>query len=90
VNVHGREPEPLDEILDCLAYAEAVHAGDDEAARATHDILHFRLTGRADAMMPPLKLASLILAEAETQGCDPEALLSAVRARLLARPGPSH
>src|SRR6266852_506519 len=30
-SVHGREPEPLDEILDCLAYAEAVHAGDDEA-----------------------------------------------------------
>ena len=83
-SVHGREPEPLDEILDCLAYAEAVHAGDDEGARATHDILHFRLAGRADAMMAPLRLACLILDEAERQGCDINAMLAGVRDQVLA------
>jgi len=44
-SVHGREPEPLDEILDCLAYAQAVHAGDDESSLATYDVLHFRFAG---------------------------------------------
>jgi hypothetical protein len=82
--VHGREPEPFDEILDCLVYAEAVHAGDDEAARATHDVLHFRLAGRADAMMAPLRLACLILDEAGRQGCDVDAVLAGVRAGVLA------
>jgi catechol 2,3-dioxygenase-like lactoylglutathione lyase family enzyme len=82
--MHGREPEPFDEILDCLAYAEAVHAGDDEAARATHDVLHFRLAGRADAMMAPLRLACLILDEAGRQGCDVDAVLASVRAVVLA------
>ena len=48
-SVHGREPEPLDEILDCLAYTKAVHAGDDEGAVAAFDVLHLRLAGRADA-----------------------------------------
>lgn len=32
----GREPEPLEEILDCLAYVHAVHAGVEDAA-ADHD-----------------------------------------------------
>ena len=82
--VHGREPEPLDEILDCLAYAEAVHTGDDEGARATHDILHFRLAGRADAMAAPLRLACLILDAAGRQGCNVDAVLAEVRAQVLA------
>lgn len=83
-SVHGREPEPLDEILDCLVYAEAVHAGDEEGARATHDILHFRLAGRSDAMMAPLRLVSLILEEAGRRGCDVDAVLAGVRAQVLA------
>ena len=83
-SVHGREPEPLDEILDCLAYAQAVHAGDDESALAAYDVLHFRLAGRADAMVAPLKLACLILDETERQGCDVDTVLAGVRARVLA------
>ena len=83
-SVHGREPEPLDEILDCLAYTKAVHAGDDEGAVAAFDVLHLRLAGRADAMVAPLKLACLILEEAEKQGCDVTAVLAGVRAQALA------
>ena len=57
--VHG--PGPLDEIRDCLAYAQAVHQGDDESALAASDVLHLRLAGRADAMVAPPRLARLIL-----------------------------
>jgi hypothetical protein len=83
-SLHGREPEPLDDILDCLAYVEAVHAGDEEGTRATSDVLHFRLAGRADAMVAPLNLACLLADEAERQGCDVDALLAGVRAQVLA------
>jgi hypothetical protein len=74
--VHGRKPEPLDEILDCLAYAQAVHQGDDESALAASDVLHLRLAGRADAMVAPPRLARLILDEAERQGRDIDAVLA--------------
>ena len=83
-SAHGREPEPLDEILECLAYVQAVRQGDDEAAMSTFDSLHLRLAGRPDAMVPPLKLASLIVAEAERQQLDIEAVLTAVREQALA------
>lgn len=83
-SVHGREPEPLEEVLDCLAYTQAVHDGDDEGALAALDVLRLRLAGRSDAMAAPLKLAGLILAEAERQGCDATAVLAGVRARALA------
>ena len=83
-SVHGRELEPLDEILDCLAYAQAVHAGDDESALAAYDVFHFRFAGRADAMVAPLKLACLILDEAERQAGDIDTVLAGVRARVLA------
>jgi hypothetical protein len=82
--VHGREPEPLDEIPDCLAHAQAVHEGDDESARAASDVLHLRLAGRADAMVAPLRLACLILDEAERQGCEIDAVLAGARAQILA------
>lgn len=82
--VHGREPEPAEEILSCLGYLEAVRAGDDDMVMAAFDVVHGRLAGRGDAMVPPLKLAGLILAEAERQGCDASALLAAVRAQVLA------
>jgi hypothetical protein len=81
---HGREPEPLDEILDCLAYVRAVQAGDEQSEEAAFDVLHLRLAGRADAMTPPLRLASLIVAEAATQGCDVNAVLAGVRDQVLA------
>ena len=74
--VHGRKPEPLDEILDCLAYAQTVHEGDDESARAASDVLHLRLAARADAMVAPPRLARLILDEAERQGRDIDAVLA--------------
>jgi len=83
-SIHGREPEPFDEILDCLAYTQAVHTGDDEGALTALDILRLRLAGRADAMTAPLKLAGLILEEAERQGCDVTAVLAAVRDQALA------
>jgi hypothetical protein len=80
---HGREPEPTEEILDCLAYVAAVHAGDDGAALAASAVLHGRLAGRADAMVAPLKLACLILDEAGKQGCDVTTVLAAVRTQIL-------
>jgi hypothetical protein len=83
-NTHGREPEPLDEVLDCLAYVQAVHAGNDEGAAAAFDILHLRLAGRTDAMVPPLRLACLIVDEAEKRGSDVSAVLAGVRDQLLA------
>lgn len=86
--VHGREPEPLDEILDCLAYAQAVHDGDEESAQAAADVLHLRLAGRADAMVAPLRLACLIVDQAGRQGCDTDAVLAGVRAQILAERGP--
>jgi hypothetical protein len=81
---HGREPEPVDELLDCLAYAVAIHAGEDEAALATLDVIRERLAGRADALVAPLTLACLILDEAGKQGCDVSKVLAAVRARAVA------
>lgn len=83
-SAHGREPEPLDEILDCLAYIQAVYSGNDESAQAAFDILRQRLEGRADAMVPPLKLASLIVDEAGKRGCDISAVLAGVRDQALA------
>ena len=83
-SVHGREPEPLDEILDCLAYAQAVHEGDDESSLAAYDVLHFRFAGRADAMVAPLKLVCLILDEAGRQSCDVDTLLEGIRTWVLA------
>jgi hypothetical protein len=67
-SAHGREPEPLDEILDGLADIQAVYSGNDESAQAAFGILRQRLEGRADAMVPPLKLASLIVDEAGKRG----------------------
>jgi hypothetical protein len=89
---HGREPEPLEELLDCLAYVRAVQAGEEETALAAFDVVRSRLAGRRDAMVAPLTLASLILAEAVKQGCDTGALLDAVRsqARAAASPGARH
>lgn len=84
-SAHGREPEPLEEIMDCLAYIQAVHAGNDESAQAAFDILRQRLEGRADAMVPPLKLASLIVDEAGKRGCDINAVLASVRDQALAQ-----
>jgi len=81
---HGREPEPAEEVLDCLAYVQAVRAGDDDMVMAAFDVVHGRLAGRADAMVAPLKLATLILDEAERQGCEVSTLLAVVRARALA------
>jgi hypothetical protein len=78
-SVHGREPEPFDDILDCLAYVQAVHAGDDESAQAALDMLHLRMAGRADAMVAPLRLACLIVDEAGRRGCDVSAVLASVR-----------
>jgi len=78
--VHG--PGPLDEILDCLAYAQAVHQGDDESALAASDVLHLRLAGRADAMVAPPGLARLILDEAERQGRDIDAVLAGAPPRV--------
>jgi hypothetical protein len=86
--IHGREPEPLDEILDCLAYVQAVQDGNEENALAAFDILHLRLAGRADAMVAPLKLASLIAAEAAKRGCAVDAVLAGVRDQVLAGRGP--
>jgi hypothetical protein len=81
---HGREPEPLDDILDCLAYVYAVHGGDQGGAAAAFDVVHLRLAGRSDAMVAPLKLACLIAEEAQDQGCDVAAILAGVRDRILA------
>ncbi len=75
----AREPEPLDEILDCLAYVQAVHVGDGESANAALDVLQLRLAGRADALVPPLRLACLIVGEAAQRGCDVGAVLAGVR-----------
>jgi hypothetical protein len=83
-STHGREPEPLDEILDCLAYVRAFHAGNEDSARAAFDILRLRLAGRTDAMVAPLKLACLLVDEAEARGCSAEALLDGARDRALA------
>jgi hypothetical protein len=83
-STHGREPEPLDEILDCLAYVRADYAGDEQSAEAAFDVLHLRLAGRADAMVPPLKLACLIVAEAARKGGDVDAVLASVRDQVLA------
>ncbi len=69
-SVHGREPEPLEEVLDCLAYVRAVRAGNDDSALAALDVLHLRLAGRHDAIVAPLKLACLIVDEADQRGCD--------------------
>jgi hypothetical protein len=80
-NVHGREPEPSDDILDCLAYVRAVQAGDEESAQAALDVLHLRMAGRADAMVAPLRLACLIVDEAGRLGCDVRAVLASVRDR---------
>jgi hypothetical protein len=86
---HGREPEPREELLDCLAYVQAVHAGQDETALAAFDVVRGRLAGRRDAMVAPLILASLILDEAAKQGCDADSVLAAVRgqAYTLGSPG---
>jgi hypothetical protein len=81
-SVHGREPELLDEILDCLGYAQAVHAGDDESSLAAYDVLHFRFAGRADAMVAPLKLVCLIWTRPES--CDVDTLLEGVSTWVLA------
>jgi hypothetical protein len=81
---HGREPEPLDDILDCLAYVQAVHVGDQDGAAAAFDIVRLRLTGRSDAMVAPLKLACLIADQAQQRGCDVAAILAGVRDRALA------
>ncbi len=83
-SVHGREPEPLEEILDCLAYIRAVRTGNEDSVLASLDVLHLRLAGRHDAIVAPLKLASLIVDEAEQRGCDASALLAGVRERALA------
>ena len=83
-STHGREPEPLDEILDCLAYVRAFHAGNEDNARAAFDTLRMRLAGRSDAMVAPLKLACLLVDEAEERGCDADALLTGARDRALA------
>jgi hypothetical protein len=83
-SAHGREPEPFDEILDCLAYVRAVHAENDQGAEAAFDVLHLRLAGRADAMVPPLKLACLIVAEAARLGGDIDTVLAGVRNQILA------
>jgi hypothetical protein len=83
-STHGREPEPLEEILDCLAYVRAFHARNEDGARAAFDILRLRLAGRSDAMVAPLRLASLLVDEAEERGCDADALLAGVRNRALA------
>jgi hypothetical protein len=83
---HGREPEPLDDILDCLAYVQAVHAGDQDGAAAAFDIVHLRLAGRSDAMVAPLNLACLIAEEAHQRGCDVTAILAGVRDRALTGP----
>jgi hypothetical protein len=82
--VHGREPEPLDEILDCLAYVRAVRAGNEEGAESAFDVLHLRLAGRSDAMVAPLQLACRIVAEAEKRGLDMTAVLAGVRDQALA------
>jgi hypothetical protein len=74
----------VDELLDCLAYAVAINAGDEEAALATLDVIRERLAGRADAMLAPLTLACLIVDEAARQGCDVGRVLAAVRARTVA------
>ncbi len=86
---HGREPEPLDEILDCLAYVQAVHGGNDESANAALDVLHMRLAGRTDALVPPLRLACLIVDEAARRGCDVDAVLASVRGGLAADDRPA-
>jgi hypothetical protein len=78
-SAHGREPEPLDEILDCLAYVQAIRLGNDESANAALDVLHLRLAGRADALVPPLRLACMIVGEAARRGCDIDAVLAGVR-----------
>ena len=59
-NGHGREPEPLDDFPDCLAYVRAVHTGDQDGAAAAFDIVHLCLAGPPDAMVAPLNLACLI------------------------------
>src|SRR5258708_24714537 len=76
---HGREPEPVEEILDCLAYVQAVHAGNEDGAAAALDMLRFRLAGRSDAMVAPLQLARLIVGEAAERGCDVAAVLAGGR-----------
>ena len=83
-SAHGREPEPLDEILDCLAYVRAIHAGNDEGAQAALDVLHLRMAGRSDAMVAPLQLASRIVTEADRRGCDIAAVLAGVRDQAVA------
>ncbi len=80
---HGREPEPAEELLDCLAYVQAVHAGDTESAQVAFDVLHGRLAGRDDAMVPPLTLARMILDAAEQQGTDVNTVLASVRTQAL-------
>jgi hypothetical protein len=81
---HGREPEPVDEILDCLAYVQAAFTRDADGATAAWDVLRLRLAGRSDAMVAPLQLARLIVDEAEQRGCDVAAVLAGVRHRALA------
>ena len=60
-------PGPLDEILDCLAYAQAVHQGADESAGRVRrpSSASGRACGRHGA---PPRLARLIPDEAERQG----------------------
>jgi len=85
----GREPEPTEELLDCLAYVQAERSGDDESAQAAFQVVHVRLAGRSDAMNAPLRLASMILDEAEKQGAHASSVLAAVRAQALAGHGAS-
>jgi hypothetical protein len=74
-------------MLDCLAYVQAVHDGNEESALAAFDTVSLRLAGRADAMVPPLQLASLILDEAQKRDCDVRAVLAGVREQALAALG---
>ena len=83
---HGREPEPTEELLDCLACVDALRAGDEEMSLAAFDMLRMRLAHRADAITVPIRLATMLLDEAEKQGCDVNSVLAAVRAQALATP----
>ena len=84
--MHGREPEPIDELLDCLACVEALRAQDEEMTLAAFDMLRMRLAHRADAIAVPLRLAAMLLDAAERQGCEVSSVLASVRAEVLGSP----
>jgi len=85
-SAHGREPEPLEEILDCLAYVRAVEGGDEDGPRL-RSMSCICLAGRSDAMVAPLRLACPIANDAGQLGCDAAVVLAGVRDPVLAGHG---